>query len=115
MDSGTAPDPPEGLGESGHRLWAAIHRDFRLDEHEVALLGEAARVMDAIASLMSVVDREGLMQETPMGPKVHPAAVEARQQRLLLGRLISALRLPDTNNEKPQRRGLRGYYSTSRR
>ncbi|MDQ3274292.1 MAG: hypothetical protein M3Q39_04480 [Actinomycetota bacterium] len=40
----------------------------------------------------------------------HPALVESRQQRLALARLLIALRLPDREEQRPQRRGLRGGY-----
>ena len=47
---------------------------------------------------------------TPKG-KAHPALVEARQQQIVLARLIASLRIPDADDEQPQRRGAaRGAY-----
>ncbi|MFC5208610.1 hypothetical protein ACFPM0_18860 [Pseudonocardia sulfidoxydans] len=48
-----------------------------------------------------------------MGPdgRVHPAVIEARQQRLTLARLVASLRVPDDGDVRPQRRGAaRGFY-----
>lgn len=57
------------------------------------------------------------MVDSPQGTKAHPAAVEARQQRIALARLLAALRLPagadgdEAQGRRPQRRvGARGVY-----
>jgi len=54
---------------------------------------------------------------SPQGVKAHPAAVEARQQRIALARILASLRLPsgDEGDRKagarPSRRvGVRGTY-----
>jgi hypothetical protein len=63
-----------------------------------------------------MLDAEGLTVHSPQGGKAHPAVVELRAQRLLLARLIVALRVPlGDQADKPagwtQRRGVRGVYS----
>ncbi|WP_217899391.1 hypothetical protein [Blastococcus mobilis] len=80
-----------------------------------ALLAEAVRTVDL---LDHEVRRDVPTIDSPRGLRAHPAAVEARQQRIALARLISALRLPDDNvgvrrpPGRPQRRtGVRGVYS----
>jgi hypothetical protein len=81
--------------------------DFELPEHEQVLLRQACRV---------AVDEEGPLVTTRLGEqRAHPALVELRQQRLVLARLIVALRVPlgDQEPEAAPRtayRGLRGVY-----
>ncbi|MFN8019834.1 MAG: hypothetical protein U0P45_17200 [Acidimicrobiales bacterium] len=102
----TKPPPaPAGTGPSGRRLWRSVTADFDLAEHELALLREAVRTVDQLDALAAVVADAGSMVDTPQGPKVHPALVEARQLRLVLARLVASLRVPDEEGEQPQRRG----------
>ncbi len=109
--------PPTGTKAAGRRLWTSIVEDYDLDEHELALLREAVRTVDLLADLDVLVKREGPIVESPQGTRAHPAAVEARQQRIVLARVLAALRLPageegDTQSSaRPQRRGgARGVY-----
>ncbi|KGH43232.1 hypothetical protein IN07_24145 [Modestobacter caceresii] len=110
---------PAGLRTSGRRLWQAVVSSYELAEHERALLIEACRTLDLLDRLDTEVRRDGPVIQTPQGLRAHPAAVEARQQRLTYGRLLAALRLPDddtgdqpASSGRPQRRGgARGFYS----
>ncbi len=116
------PPPPPGLAPAGRRLWRAVLSDFELAEHEVVLLRQAASVVDLCDELAAVVAAAGPLMVTRLGePRVHPAVVELRQQRLVLARLVVALRVPlgDQEDQSPtvsspaarlQRRGLRGVY-----
>jgi hypothetical protein len=115
------PDPtprrPVGLKAPGGRLYDAVTSDYELDEHEWQLLVEAARTVDTLAVLDAAVRRDGPLLESPQGLKAHPAAVEARQQRIALARLLAALRLPAGDEDdrqagaRQQRRvGVRGVY-----
>jgi len=111
------PKPPPETRAPGRRLWESVVVDFSLDEHEMALLVEAVRTVDLLDQLDVAVRRDGVLVEGPSGIRAHPAAVEARQQRIALARLLAALRLPagDVGDEKvsarPQRRsGARGVY-----
>jgi hypothetical protein len=113
----TTPKPPQGTKAPGRRLWASVVDDFELEEHELALLVEAVRTVDLLDLLDARVRAEGALVTTPHGDKAHPAAVEARQQRIALARLLAALRLPSGDegdhqgNARPQRRvGARGVY-----
>jgi hypothetical protein len=108
---------PEGLKAGGRRLWKAIDDDYELDEHELALLLQAARTVDALDLLQAAVDAEGPLVSSPQGPRAHPGLVEARQQRIALARLLAALRVPwgeegdEQKGARPQRRvGVRGTY-----
>ena len=112
MTSSTLEPAPEGIGPAGRRLWEAISREYELQEHELVLLRQAVRVADTCTDLQALLDRDGLL----VRERIHPASVELRQQRLLLGRLIVALRVPpgDTGDEgapRTQYRGLRGPYA----
>lgn len=117
MTGQSIPDPPNGTGPSGQALWTDVLGKYELEEHEQALLREAVRSVDQLDTLHAIVEREGLIIDGPNNaPRTHPAAVEARQLRIALARIIAALRLPadedDTNLKRPQRRaGVRGIYS----
>jgi hypothetical protein len=106
------PAPPSELRKSGRALWRAVLEEFDLDRHEVTILREAARTADALDGLQALLDAEGLMGVTSQGPRVHPALVEARQQRLTFARLLTALRIPagETEGRTQARGGPRGVY-----
>lgn len=113
------PNPPSGTGRSGRRLWRSIVAVYELNEHELALLRQAARTADVVDDLQAVVDREGALTTTRLGEtKAHPALVELRQQRLVLARLLAALRLPvddPASGQRTQSRPLRGIYGIAGR
>jgi hypothetical protein len=111
------PRPPAGLRAPGRRLWASIIDSYDLDEHELALVVEAVRTVDLCDTLDAAVRKDGPLIESPQGLKAHPAAVEARQQRIALARLLAALRMPagegadQAQDRRPQRRGgVKGVY-----
>jgi hypothetical protein len=106
--------PKTGLSAAGKRLWLAVTKDYVLDEHERRLLLEACRTVDLLDRLEAAVRRDGPLVSSPQGERAHPAAVEARQQRITLARLLAALRLPDEEADaRPGRRpaGARGVYA----
>lgn len=112
------PAPPKGTGTSGKKLWKAVHDDWQLEPHEVTLLTEACRTVDALDELQKSVDSEGAIVPDRFGsPRAHPALVEARQLRIALARLLAALRLPDGEEgdegagRRQRRVGARGTYS----
>jgi len=89
----------------GEALRSAGLDRFDLEPHELLLLEQAARTADLIADLQAVVDRDGPMVDG----NPNPAAVEARLQRLTLGRLLAGLRIP-VDADRGQRRPVRGFY-----
>lgn len=108
------PRPPEGLRKTGRSLWRTVMTDYELTEPEQVMLREACRTADLIDSLQGTLDAEGTMSESSQGIRVHPAAVELRQQRVTLARLWAALRVPlgeDEQAGRSQHRGIRGVYS----
>lgn len=110
----TIPKPPTGLRKSGRALWRAVLTDFELDEHESTILTQACRLADLCDQLQGTLDTEGLMSQTTQGSRIHPAAVELRQQSIALARLMTALRIPageSTGEGRTQHRpGVRGVY-----
>jgi hypothetical protein len=107
---------PDDLGPAGVRLFESITADYALSEHELTLLCEASRTADACAELSRIIGAEGYLVDG----KVHPAVSEARQQRILLARLFTSLRVPlgDQEDEDqtstsplPRRATTRGVYS----
>ena len=78
---------------------------FDLEGHETPLLIEACRTVDALAELDAGIQRDGAILDTEHGPKVHPAVIESRLQRVALARLLDALKLPrDDDDKRPQSR-----------
>jgi hypothetical protein len=111
------PDAPAGTRAAGGRLWASVLEEYELEEHELSLLREAVRTADLLDRLDEEIRRDGPMVTSPQGVKAHPAAVEARQQKIALARILAALRLPageegdQQKTRRPQRRvGVRGTY-----
>src|SRR3954467_13501001 len=106
--------PPAGAKADGKRLWSSILGEFELAEHEMALLRQAVYVADLCSELQAIVDVEGPLFTGPQGLKAHPALGELRAQRILLARLVVALRVPLGEEEsgagRTQRRGVRGVY-----
>ncbi len=106
------PTPPEGSQRAGRRLWRAVLGDYELATHELVLLEQAVHVADACDQLQSLVHEDGPMVEG----RANPALVELRQQRILLARLLVALRVPlgaedDQPGDRLQYRGTRGVYA----
>ena len=102
------PSPPKGCQAAGRTLWRDITGTYELDIHELALLKEATRTVDQLDELAAAVAADGTM----IDGRIHPALVESRQLRIVLARLLAALRLPagdqDDHQEqqrRPQRRG----------
>ena len=109
------PRAPASSGAAGRRLRRAVLTDYTLDEHERLLLRQACRVADLCDELQQRVEIDGPLVMTRLGEqRTHPALVELRQQRLVLARLIVALRVPigvEQSEHAPPRlqcRGLRG-------
>ena len=115
---------PPGTRAAGRRLWDSVVGPYELEQHEVTLLVQAVRTVDLLEELDAAVRRDGALVGSPQGIKAHPAAVEARQQRIALARVLAALRLPagapgdEATGRRPQRRvgvrvpyGIRGAVS----
>ena len=114
------PRPPTGTGAAGRRLWVSVVSDYEMDEHELAVLTEATRTVDLLDELDAAIRSEGAIVDSPQGRRANPAVVEARQSRVVLARLLAALRMPvgeagdEQANARPRRRGPRGVYGVRR-
>lgn len=105
------PKPPGDLKRSGRTLWRSVVADFDLDEHERQLLHETCRTRDLLDRLQTTLDADGVMSESSQGVRVHPAAVELRQQRVVFARLLAALNVPSGMQDESGAAGRpRGVY-----
>lgn len=96
MTTERAPRSPAGLGPRGRKFWRETVSKYELSGPEFELLAETCRVLDRIAELDALVAEQGAMVPGSAGqPVLHPAISEARQQRLVLSRLVRQLALPD--------------------
>lgn len=92
----TKPAPPRDLSTRGRRFWRDVIGDFELTGAERHLLHEACRSLDRLDALEALVVTEGQTVIGSTGQTVlHPGIAEARQQRLVLGRLVKQLDLPE--------------------
>ena len=114
----SAPEEDRGATDAGRLLWRSVVADFELEEHELLLLEQAVRTVDGLEALHEVITAEGVMVGSGEGARPHAALVEARQQRILLARILAALRVPTGDEEdssRQQRRvGVRGVYAPKR-
>ncbi len=85
---------PRSLKAAGRRLWCSTVDTYVLEEHELGLLREACRAVDALEALQSIIDCDGVLDESPHGKRAHPALVELRAQRICFARLVAQLGLP---------------------
>lgn len=103
---------PPGLKPAGRKLWRSVADEYELGEHELSILLEASRTVDALDSLDTIIRAEGVTHISPQGVRAHPALVEARQQRVTLAKLVASLRIPledteETGRTPQQRVGVR--------
>jgi hypothetical protein len=117
-------EPPKGLQTRGQALWRSTFGEFELAEHEQTLLLEACRTVDLLDLLQAQIDEDGVVLAWGDGWRNHSALAEARQQRLVLARLLAALRVPADESQDQQqqqsrdrfqpRGGPRGVYGPRR-
>ncbi|GAA1109934.1 terminase [Arthrobacter flavus] len=94
---------PSGLKTGGRKLWRSVTDDYELGQHELSILLEAARTLDALDELERIVRDEGVTNVSPQGVRAHPALVEARQQRVTLAKLVASLRIPFEDDQEATR------------
>jgi len=120
-DEGTDEDvpPPDGLKDAGRRLWLSVLGGWEIDAWEQLLLLQACRCADRLDELAAIASTAPAVVTNAKGDATpHPAIVEARQQSIVLTRLLASMRLPvgdesdlTGNMRRPQRRGAaRGSY-----
>ncbi len=110
-----APPPPDGLKAAGRLLWSSVLDGWEIDAWERTLLLQACRCVDRLDDLAEAAAASTAVVTNAKGEMApHPAIVEARQQSLVLARLLASMRLPVGDEDdltRPQRRGAaRGSY-----
>jgi hypothetical protein len=110
----TAPKPPPDVtSDAALTLWSAVVTTFALMPHEVPLLRQVVRVVDRLELLAVDLAEHGALDDDG---KPRPALVESRLQEVILGRLMTTLRLPEDwsdQGSRPQSRGAaRGPYGS---
>jgi hypothetical protein len=88
------PSAPAQLAAGGMALWHHVVDDFELADHELVLLEQICRTVDAIDALQKRLDAADVLDASPHGLRAHPCLPELRQQRLVLGRLLTTLNIP---------------------
>lgn len=109
---------PRGLKARGKAFWTFANSMYELNRDELELLAECCRVLDVLEGLDRAIRDDGLMIAGSMGqPRVHPAVAEARSNRLVLGRLVAQLALPDpkTGDTVPKLTAIRGQRAAGAR
>jgi P27 family predicted phage terminase small subunit len=87
------PQPPPELGEAGRRLWEEVVGGLSewgyLDARDQRILATACAQADQNAALEKALKEDGLTVRGAAGQwKLNSAAVEARQGRVALSRLL---------------------------
>lgn len=101
MTTDISPAPPDGLGDAGRALWADAIAGLVFEGHELRVLADACSIADVIAGLDAAVATDGVIVVSRLGERrPNPAAVEARQQRVALARLLALLKIP-ARDEQP--------------
>ena len=109
------PEPPEGLGDPGVRLWTSIAGEFVLNAGEIAILGQACRTSDEIVLLEAELRSSSLVVVGYAGqPRPNPLLKIIQDHRLLLRRLVDSLALPDEGEESGLRPGQRHARAAAR-
>ena len=93
------PKPPNELGDAGSQLWERVVAEIEFAAHELAILHEAGKTLDAVRALQVRLDAEGLSCHNSQGEKVHWALPELRQQRLVLARLLASIAIPEPSED----------------
>jgi hypothetical protein len=107
LDAMASTKTPRGLASAGRRLWSDVVARYELEAHELLLLEQNCRTADLVAELQARIDDDGVVLASG---KNHPALAEIRQQRIVLARLLVALRMPNDDDDvcAQRRGGLRG-------
>ncbi len=92
------PEPPRSLNSAGKALWGAILGDLpahlELDARELSVLATACGQADLNAALEAVIKRDGVVAKGASGQRrINSAAVELRQGRTALARLLEQIDL----------------------
>lgn len=94
------PEAPDGLGEAGLALWQQVLGTFELAHAELALLRQACRTVDEVEAIGAAIAAGPVVVPGSTGqPRVSGLFAEARAHRLVLGKLLEQLALPDEGED----------------
>ena len=97
------PKPPTDLKAPGKTLWNAVHEDYELGSHETALLREACRATDELDILREALLSSEVVATGSTGqPVVNKIFEEIRRHRDSLAKTITAMNLPEDDEEEQQ-------------
>jgi hypothetical protein len=86
--------PPCKLGEVGQALWGRITTEFQVDDAGgQELLAQACLAADRAEALAAIIDRDGEMIDTKIGPKEHPCLKSEMAARSFVVRTLGRLGL----------------------
>lgn len=109
MTKAATPKPPKHLSVPMRRWWAAVLRDFDLEESDLKLLTLAAEAHDRCTAAREVIETSGAFYSNRYGePRAHPAVAVERDSRIAFARLLRELGLdgePIEPDVRPPRLG----------
>lgn len=96
---------PDDLQEAGAAYWRVVHRGWKLDAHQPAILHRACRALDLVAQAERELATSGLTITDRFGQqKPAPAVAVIRDMTGLFARLVRELGLSaavDAENRPP--------------
>lgn len=102
-----APEPPEGLHETGAGLWEVVTTSCDLPPHSLLILAQACRAADRLDRLAGEIEAlSSFVEEGRVQPVINPLIAESRATSLAMARLLTSARIPDeytSGAKRPQR------------
>lgn len=96
MSGERGPRKPSGLKKRGAKFWGDIAGNYDLSGSELEILTETCRILDRLELLNADIEERGATVAGSQGQEVlNPSLQEARQQEVILHRLLVALAIPD--------------------
>lgn len=95
-------DPVSGLPSTGADVHQAVCDAYDLNPAELVLLGQLCATVDEINALSTATERYGTLVESGHGLRLNPAVAEITGKRKLFLALVTALALPDMDENEPE-------------
>ena len=103
---------PPGLRSGGLLLWRQVNRDHKLDAVQAVQLLEACRAKDRLDQLDLILRGDAdawarvvVGEDRELELRIDDVLVKANATANQMKQLLAALRLPDSSDVRPQRRG----------
>ena len=89
-----APNPPKNLSRSAKSIWKDIVSEYELEDAAAQLLlGVALEARDRLVQAQDIIARDGLIVQTPNGPRNNPALTAEKDARNGMLASLKALNL----------------------